>query len=76
MKEALKVVLSLSVSGTLLMALLWLTGPLWKKRISRQWQYGLWLIVMGRLLLPFTPEVSLSGSLFQRAEPVPMAERS
>lgn len=74
MKEALKVVLSLSVSGTLLMALLWLTGPLWKKRISRQWQYGLWLIVMGRLLLPFTPEVSLSGSLFQRAEPVPMAE--
>lgn len=31
MREVLKTALSLSVSGTLLMALLWLTGPLWKK---------------------------------------------
>lgn len=71
MREALKTVLSLSVSGTLLMALLWLTGPLWRKRVSRQFQYGLWLIVLVRLLVPLTPAVSLTGTLFQWAEPVP-----
>lgn len=71
MREVLKTALSLSVSGTLLMALLWLTGPLWKKHVSKRGQYGLWLIVLARLLLPLTPAVSLTGMLFQWAEPVP-----
>ncbi len=71
MREVLKTALSLSVSGTLLMALLWLTGPLWKKHVSKRGQYGLWLIVLARLLLPLTPAVSLTGMLFQWAGPVP-----
>lgn len=58
---------SMSVSGSLLILILFLLKPLFQNRISRQWQFYVWLIVVARLLLPVTPDASLVGSLFQWA---------
>ena len=59
MSEALKIVLSLSVSGTLLYGLLILLSPLSKRFISKTGAYLLYLAVIARLLLPWAPEGSL-----------------
>lgn len=62
-----KVVISLSLSGSLLIFFLLLCKPLLKDRVSKQWQYYIWLIVIARLLLPFSTKESLMGTLFERA---------
>lgn len=64
MNEIIKIVLSLSLSGSLLILILYLLQPLFKERLSRRWQYYIWLVVV-RLLLPFAPETNLMGTLFQ-----------
>lgn len=68
MNSVLKVVLSLSVSGSLLILLLFISKVFLKNRTSRRWQYYIWLVVIARLLLPLTPEVSVVGTLFQQVE--------
>lgn len=68
MNEIFKIVLSLSLSGSLLILVLLLCKPLLKSRISKTWQYYVWLVVIARLLLPFTPVVSPVGKLFQIAD--------
>ena len=65
MSEILKVVLSLSISGTFLILLLLLLRPLFKERLSKRWQYYIWLVVVARLLFPFAPETNLMAMLFQ-----------
>ena len=65
MNELLKTILSLSLSGSLLILILLLCRPIVRDRLSKQWQYYIWLVVIFRLLLPFTPEASLVGNLFQ-----------
>ncbi|MCM1047134.1 MAG: M56 family metallopeptidase [Clostridiales bacterium] len=65
MNEMLKVVLSLSVSGTLLIMLLLLLRSLFKERLSKRWQYYIWLVVVARLLLPFAAETNLMNMIFQ-----------
>lgn len=60
-----KTVLSMSVSGSLLILVLLAGKPLLKNKLSRQWQYYIWLIVVLRLLLPFGSEISLMGSVYQ-----------
>ena len=52
MSELLKWVLSLSLSGSVLILLLMLLRPLVRERVSRRWQYYIWLLVIVRLLLP------------------------
>lgn len=77
MTYLLKALLSLSLSGTLLILLFFLLKPLWKDRFSRQWQYYIWLIVIARLLLPFAPEANLVGTVFQHLDAsVPSLEQS
>ena len=68
MNGIFRVFVSLSASGSLLILFLLLAGPLLKSRLSRRWQYYIWLIVIARLLLPLSPEVSLMGAVFR--EPV------
>lgn len=63
-------ILSMSLSGMLLILMLLLGGRLWKKKLGRQWQYYIWLVVILRLVLPFGPEVSLMGRAYQAAERV------
>lgn len=68
MTDLLKMVLSLSLSGTLLILVFFLLKPLWKDRLSKQWQYYIWLIVIARLVIPFAPETNLIGTIFQQLE--------
>ncbi|MDE5718665.1 MAG: M56 family metallopeptidase, partial [Lachnospiraceae bacterium] len=63
-----KTVLSMSLSGALLILLLLFGGLVLKNRLSRQWQYYIWLIVLIRLWLPFGPEESLMGRVEQATE--------
>ena len=70
MNVALKIFLSMSFSGGLLILALLLGKRFLKDKISRQWQYYIWLIVLLRLLLPFGPEVSLMGKAYQAVDQV------
>ena len=57
----------MSFSGTILILALLVGKRFWQDKISRQWQYYVWLIVIARLLLPITPGESLVGNLFRWA---------
>ena len=65
MSEWIKVLLSLSFSGTLLMLFLFFCKRLYRKKFSKSFQYYIWLLVALRFLLPFSPEVTLTGVLFR-----------
>ena len=66
MNDFMKLLLSLSVSGTLLLLLILGLKPLYKSRFSKRWQYYIWIIVALRFLLPFTPDTTIVGSLFEK----------
>lgn len=68
MTEGLLTLLSLSVSGTLLLFLILLCRPVLQKYLSHTWQYYIWLAVILRLLLPITAPVNLVGGLMRPAE--------
>jgi beta-lactamase regulating signal transducer with metallopeptidase domain len=59
MNEILNLVLSLSLSGSILAALIFAFKPLIKNKISKSVQYYIWLVVLLRLIVPF----SFSGSI-------------
>ena len=61
MPECLKVLASLSLSGSLAIVVLLLLKPPLRGRVSRRWQYYVWLIAVFRLLLPLSPETSPVG---------------
>lgn len=65
MNILLKMFLSMSFSGSLFILLLLAGKRFLKDKISRQWQYYIWLIVVVRLLLPFGPETNLMGKAYQ-----------
>lgn len=65
MIEFMKILLSLSVSGTLLLLLILLLKRLYQNKFSRRWQYYIWIIAALRFLLPFTPDTTIVGSLFE-----------
>lgn len=58
MNDLLKYVLPLSLSGTVLILLLFFCKPLLRNVPNKRWQYYLWLIVIARLLIPFAPKLS------------------
>lgn len=61
MNELIKVLLSLSISGGLAAVILFAFKPFYKNRLRKSWQYYIWLVVLLRMLLPFTPEVNFMG---------------
>lgn len=63
--EVLKIVLSLSLSGTIIGILLLLIAPLAKKYFSKSWMYYIWTLVILRLLLPITFGWNLTQTLYQ-----------
>jgi beta-lactamase regulating signal transducer with metallopeptidase domain len=73
MNGVFRTVLSMSLSGSLLVLLLLLLRPLLRHRLSQRWWYYVWLIVIARLLLPLTPPASLMGALFSPTEVSPPA---
>ena len=66
MNEFIKILLSLSVSGALLLLLILGLKPLYKNKFSKRWQYYIWIVVALRFLLPFTPDNAIIGSLFEK----------
>lgn len=68
MNAVLKIFLSMSFSGGLLILALFLGKHFLRNKISRQWQYYIWLVVILRLLLPFGPEVSLLGKTYHMVD--------
>ena len=68
MNEVLKVILSMSLSGGIVIIMLLLVLRLFGKKLSRQWQYYIWLIAIIRLLIPFAPQKNLMSVLSQSAE--------
>lgn len=71
MEALIKTVLSMSASGTLLILLLLAAKPFLKNRVSRQWQYYIWLVVILRLLVPVGPPASLLGGAYQALDRLP-----
>lgn len=70
MNTVLKIFLSMSFSGGLLILVLILGNRLLKDKVSRQWQYYIWLVVVLRLLLPFGPETNLLGKTYRAVNQV------
>lgn len=64
MTVLLRTLLSLALSGSVLILLLLLLLPRLRARTSRRWQYYIWLAAVLRLLVPFAPEASLMNQLF------------
>lgn len=65
MNEFMKILVSLSVSGTLLLLLLMGLKQIYRKNFSRGWQYYILAVVALRFLLPFTADITVVGSLFE-----------
>jgi len=64
MNETLRLIISLSISGSLLALLLFMLKPIWKNKLSKSFQYYIWLAVLARLLLPFSFEGSVMNAIF------------
>lgn len=64
MNEIFKVSVSLSISGTFLMMALILIRMISRKWTSKCWRYYIWLVIIARLLLPFSSEASVVGNAF------------
>lgn len=54
MDDFIRTFLSISLSGAILICFILLLKPFYQARISRRWQYYIWLLVILRLLLPVT----------------------
>lgn len=66
MNEVLKTIVSLTVSAAVITALLFACKPLYRNRLSKSWQYYIWMIVVIRMLVPFSPERNLTDFLVSR----------
>lgn len=64
MNETIKLLLSLSLSGSILGILVFALKPFIKYRVSRTIQYYLWIIVLLRLVVPFSFEDSIMNDVF------------
>lgn len=67
MMESMKTILSMSISGGVMIAALLLLKPLLKEKLSKSWQYYIWLLVILRLLMPFSMEASVMNHSFAEA---------
>ena len=68
MGEFVKILLSLSFSGTFLFLIVFLVVQMYRNRLSRRWQYYIWLLVVFRFLIPFTFPHTVTGYLFRGVE--------
>ena len=67
----INILLSLSISGAFLTLILILLKPLYKKRASQKWQYYIWLVVIIRLLFPFTINFNITVNTKQAEDYFP-----
>ena len=60
--------LLLSFSGSVIALILFAVRPFIKLKLSKTWQYYIWLAVILRLLIPYKPEISLMSGLYKVME--------
>ncbi len=60
MENLLEIVLQISLSTAAVIGVLLLLVPLWQKRYSARWRKVIWLLLAIRLLIPFSPELSVT----------------
>ncbi len=65
MNNLFLIFLSLSLSASVLIGFLFFCKPFIKDKLSRQWQYYIWLIVITRLLFPFALDGSILDKTFE-----------
>ena len=63
MNDFLKIVLSLSVSGSILALILLAGKPFLKNRISKAFSYYIWLLVLLRLVVPFAAPINVMDAM-------------
>ena len=61
MQKLFYLYLSVSLSASVIIAVLFLCRPLWKRRFSKSWQYYIWLLAVVRLLIPLSPAPGMIG---------------
>lgn len=66
MNEVLRLILSLSLSGSILALIIFVLKPIIKHKLSQTLQYYIWLIVLLRLIIPLSFEGSLMNRIFNR----------
>lgn len=65
MNSVFLIFLSLSISASILIVFLLFCKPFIKEKLSRQWQYYIWLIVIARLLFPFALDGNILDKTFE-----------
>lgn len=68
MNNLLMKALLLSFSGSIIALIIFAIKPFVKCRLSKTWLYYIWLAVILRLLIPYTPKVSMMRSLYNFIE--------
>lgn len=74
MSDVWKMILSLSVFGTVMILGIFLFCRIFHKKMSRRWQYYIWLVAVARLLIPFSGEINLTGRIFTEIEQYTMQD--
>lgn len=64
MNSFVKFIISLSLSGSIIMIILMGLSFFLKNKFSKSWQYYIWIIVILRFLLPFSVNVNIVNNLF------------
>lgn len=64
LSETIKLILSLSLSGSILAIFIYMLKPLIKNKLSKTIQYIIWIIVLLRLIIPFSIEINAMNYLF------------
>lgn len=65
MDNILLLILSLSLSGSIMIAALFLLRLFSKRHINYRWQYYIWLVVIARLVFPVTQQKNLSNTMYE-----------
>ncbi|MBU3192276.1 DUF4825 domain-containing protein [Clostridium bowmanii] len=64
MSTTVKLILSLSLSGSILAMVIFLIKPFIKHKLFKFIQYYIWIVVLLRLIVPFSLETSIMNKLF------------
>lgn len=64
MNETIKLLLSLSLSGSILAVLILAVKPFIKHKLSKSIQYYIWIVVLLRFIIPFSFEGSIMNDVF------------
>jgi beta-lactamase regulating signal transducer with metallopeptidase domain len=62
--ETVKLLLSLSLSGSIIAVLIFAIKPFIKNKLSKSLQYYIWIVVLLRLIIPFSFENSIMNGVF------------